>query len=89
MKHPKNKIYANVNLNNYVKVKLTKFGLDVLIKHYNKYGITAFLKKEIEDMGKDGEHKFQLWDFMQIFGEHLYLGAENVVESNNMKIFLD
>ncbi len=62
-----------INLNNEVLVNLTDFG-----------------KKQLKDAGyggdyslqPDGTYKFQLWELMKIFGEHLRMGFHVPFEKN-------
>lgn len=61
-----------INLNQKVKVKITKTGRDYLKNHpyYNKYSISK---------DKEGFTEFQLWELMGIFGEEMQFPTINPV----------
>lgn len=69
-----------LNLNSYVRIKLTEFGLKELKKQHNK------LKKKNPSIGKftppetdkDGFCEMQLWVVMNTFGKYLYNGSPNI-----------
>ena len=66
------------NLNDPVKVKLTPKGRNILVKRHNRFIITT--KEEVKKMhpvDDEGYTVFQLWNLMQIFGEHIYMGDTN------------
>ena len=65
-----------VNLNDFVKVKLTSYGESFYNEFYTMYGITA--PKIIKD--DNGYTSFQLWRFIEIFGSKIYMGSKNVIE---------
>jgi hypothetical protein len=62
-----------VNLNDDVKVKLTDYGRDLLAK-----------KRLTRQPDEAGYTKFQLWELMNIFGEHLYNGCSIPFEFNRI-----
>ena len=73
-----------INLNNKVKVKLTSLGVKIHFDHYNK--VNEEYQKQIVKMtycmpviDEEGYTEYQLWEFMNIFGNHLYNGSENVI----------
>jgi len=75
----------NFNLNNYVQIKLTEKGKQVLqqkidsdLAILNRYGIDTSTYDRSEP--EDGYWKFQLWEVMQIFGPYMKQGLENVIE---------
>lgn len=55
------------NVNNYVKVKLTKRGKEIM----EEEGVMSKPKPDAE-----GFSKFQMWELMQIFGNYVYNGCE-------------
>jgi hypothetical protein len=61
------------NINNYVYVKLNERGKQILSDE--RYTAHKWPSKE-------GMYRFQLWEFMNIFGKHLFLGLPSVVEEN-------
>ena len=77
--------YRRWNLNDRIKVKLTGVGVKVHFDHFN--AVNKISRKEIikpeHCMPKIDEHgytEYQLWDFMNIFGEHMHMGAPNVID---------
>jgi hypothetical protein len=71
--------FRDVNLNEYIKVKLTDKGKEIYRNHYHdiddEYVPTL-------DTDEEGYCKFQLWEFMHIFGEHFYMGGGLPCETN-------
>lgn len=70
--------YCDTNLNYYIKVKLTEEGRMFYKKHYAKYNCDA-PELNIDD---EGYTQFQIHDFMNIFGERLFMGATLPCETN-------
>lgn len=58
---------AQFNFNDFVKVRLTDYGRDVLAMKMNSRTSTP-------ETDADGYTKFQLWELMNVFGEHLCNG---------------
>lgn len=68
--------YKKTNLNNYIKVKLTEKGIEILKQRYGTdYAIN------IDD---EGYTKFQMWDFARLFGENMNMVSEMVCQTNIM-----
>ena len=66
------------NINDYVKVKLTEFGMDILRKQHKELkifwpGLPDF---EPPKEDKDGWSEHQLWTLMSHFGHTLSNGGE-------------
>ena len=76
-----------LNWNTTVKVKLTDLGKDIYF-HQNdefiKRGLKLTPRYPTED--EDGFCKFQLWEFMQLYGPHIGMCLPNVVEDINFYI---
>lgn len=71
------------NINDIIKVKLTEHGRNMHAQNYKKYLGENFNKKYyLPAIDKEGFTKYQLWEFMNIFGEHMFNGAEQVIENN-------
>jgi len=76
------------NINNFVTVKLTEHGLDLLRGYemqFNRTGtnterVEQYIAKIIEN---DYHIRLQGWDMMQIFGQHCYLGSPAIFELCN------
>jgi len=81
-------IMIKFNINDHVKVKLTDLGKDIYLhqydrinKVYSNYSKTI-LTPSNPKVDKDGYTDFQLWELMQLYGPHLYCGAEQLFEKN-------
>ena len=82
-----------INVNERVKVKLTKLGEEVYQKQYDAMNeiLVGMGARPLEpiDLASDekGYVEFQIWDLMKIFGEFMYLGAPPMFESNLIYLF--
>lgn len=72
-----------INLNDFIKVKLTETGKDIFNHRFDE--LNEKLKKQAyknmplkED--ENGYTEFQLWDFMQIYGSHMYFAGPTVID---------
>lgn len=72
-----------INLNDVVKVKLTDFGKKIYYHRFddlnNIYG-RIVCKPSFPKTDEDGYSSFQLWDFMELYGEHMGMCKPNVIE---------
>lgn len=78
-----------LNLNDIIKVKLTDAGKDIFYHRFD--GFNAICKREMikpryPDVDEDGFTKFQLWHFMDIYGQHMSLIGPTLIEHNNIYI---
>ena len=76
-----------VNLNQKMKVKLSDFGKDVYYHQYDE------VNEKIKSLGgkpivptmpkvdAEGYTTFQMWQFMNLYGEHMTMGATQVLET--------
>jgi hypothetical protein len=86
----------NININDIVRFKLSKHGEEVLKKYcdnINKemkdYGMNMdgvdynkHYCKKIKGK-KNGQYREeQIWQLMNIFGQHMYMGGKNIFEGN-------
>lgn len=62
------------NLNDFVEVKLTDHGKEVLRNYQISHHWPVNENREV----------YQLWHLMEIFGAHLYLGGKQIFESNEI-----
>ena len=72
-----------INLNDFIKVKLTDLGKDIYYHHYdevNEFYGREICKPKYPEEDEDGYSKFQLWHFMQLYGESMGLGKPNVID---------
>ena len=78
---------VKINLNEPVKFKLTDYGKDVYYHQFD--GSNKIIKqcggKPIEPtmpkVDDEGYTEMQLWQFMTIYGKHMNMGCNNVLES--------
>ena len=70
------------NLNQFIKVKLTGEGKKILKEMYN------LNNDDLKSFYTDDEYaKFQLWQFMNIFGKYLFNGSIiQLIKKNNIII---
>lgn len=78
-----------LNLNNFIRVKLTEYGRDIYYHQYdelnNKAGKIVYTPTYPE-VDEQGFTKFQLHRFMNIYGAYLFPGNKNVVEDINIYV---
>ena len=70
--------YFKANLNDYVKVRLNDYGMCVYKSFYAKYGLDAPQLK----MDEEGYVEFQVWDFINIFGDSMHMGGQPPCDLN-------
>ena len=80
------KEYKTFNINEIVKVKLTQKGKLIYLEHqieiqkrFNRDRIKIDVPLNVE-IDSEGFSSLQLWRFMEIFGSHMYCGAEPIIE---------
>jgi hypothetical protein len=80
-------IENTININEIIIVELTDYGKDLLLRditetlelqQYIDYALKSY-KKE------DDYYEFQLWDFMNIFGKHMFNGCKQIIVNNTIK----
>lgn len=71
------------NLNDYVKFKLTDHGKDIFYHQFDKLNEeilkergTLFIEPRFPEEDENGYTKMQLWQFMRLYGPHLWNGCE-------------
>ena len=70
-----------LNLNDTIKVKLTDHGKDIYYHQFDKFiEIGAKLTPKMPKVDADGYTKFQLWEFIQLYGQHIGMTKPNVIE---------
>ena len=75
-----------INLNDVVRFKLTDHGKDIYFHQYDE--LNEFLKeKGAEPIGsrypkedEEGYSKMQLWQFIELYGNHMGMAKPNVIE---------
>ena len=74
---------VRINLNEFVKVKLTDLGKDIYYHQFdemNKQWGRIICKPSFPKEDAEGYTKFQLWDFIEIYGEYFGMTKPNVIE---------
>lgn len=74
---------TKINLNETIKVKLTPLGAEIYYKQFdelNKQRGREICKPQMPRIDKDGYTEFQLWNFIELYGEHIGMCKPNVIE---------
>ena len=74
---------AKINLNEIVKVKLTPLGAEIYYKQFdelNKQCGREICKPQMPRIDKEGYTEFQLWNFIELYGQHIGMCKPNVIE---------
>lgn len=71
-----------MNINEYVYVRLTKAGLKTYTKHYTDLGIAPPKLTQFGWNLTSQYSRFQLWELMNIFGPAVYHGSESQFMDN-------
>ena len=77
---------TKLNLNDRVKVKLTPLGAEIYYHQYDevnkriKENGGTELEPIMPQIDKDRYTEFQLWHFMELYGEHIGMCKPNVIE---------
>lgn len=78
---------THINLNEYVKFKLTDYGKDIFYhqydeinEHIKRRGGVPLIKQTMPKVDEDGYTKMQLWAFMQLYGPHTGMAMENYIK---------
>ena len=72
-----------INLNEPIKVKLTDWGKKIFLHQYdrvNKAVGREVCKPEYPTEDENGYTEFQLWRFMELYGEHMGMTLPNVID---------
>lgn len=72
-----------INLNQRCDVILTAYGAEVYNEYFRELHATCKLI-ELTDLKAGEVLSLQLWELMNIFGKHLYNGAMNCFENNEI-----
>ena len=77
--------FVKTNLNLYVKVKLNDYGKKIHYGYWKDICRDAKTTYKLK-IDEKGYSSFQIYDFMNIFGEHARMGAEPFLETNDVLI---
>ena len=72
-----------INLNEPIKVKLTDWGKEIYYHQYDRTNQIAgkeICKPKFPKEDKNGYTEFQLWCFIELYGEHMGMILPNVIE---------
>ena len=72
-----------INLNETIKVKLTPLGAEIYYKQFdelNKQCWREICKPQMPRIDKDGYTEFQFWHFIELYGQHIGMCKQNVIE---------
>lgn len=72
-----------INLNEWIKVKLTDWGKEIYYHQYDRINQIAGRKvcePRFPKVDGNGYTKFQLWCFIELYGEHMGLTLPNIIE---------
>ena len=72
-----------INLNEPIKVKLTDWGKEIYYHQYDRTNRIAgreICKPKFPKEDENGYTEFQLWCFMELYGEHMRMTLPNVIE---------
>jgi hypothetical protein len=71
--------FKKMNINNTVKVKLNNYGLLILKDSWNdlRNDFPKLQEWEPPKTDSNGYTEFQLWSFMESFGQYMYIGNPN------------
>ena len=73
------------NINDYALVTLTETAREYCLAQYVSSGLSSAQAARLlsnHEVG-DGRHRFQIWDLMNIFGEHMYEGSPRAMFEGN------
>lgn len=74
---------TKINLNDTIKVKLTPYGAEIYYKQFdelNKQRGREICKPHMPRIDKDGYTEFQLWHFIELYGQHIGMCKQNVIK---------
>ena len=72
-----------INLNEPIKVKLTDWGKEIYYHQYDRTNQIVgreICKPKFPKEDENGYTEFQLWCFMELYGEHMGMTLPNVIE---------
>lgn len=84
-----------INLNDRIKVKLTPLGVEIYYHQYDelnkkiKENGGTQLEPRMPEINKDGYTEFQLHHFISLYGEHIGMCKQNVIEPLYVELCTD
>lgn len=64
------------NINNYVKVKLTEKGKNIIENYYSNIPQLENHSRPLPKEDENGWSKWQMWDLMSMFGDKMFNGCD-------------
>lgn len=75
----------SINLNDYVKVRLTDYGKDIFYHQYDDLIVKGVkIKRYMPNEDENGLTEIQLWHFIELYGKYLGMAKPNVIEPLNI-----
>jgi len=74
---------ASFNINDIIRVELTKHGEKIALRHYIKHNVPLLM---VYRHTKAREYFIPMWELMNIFGKNTYPGAEQCFVDNKLTI---
>ena len=75
--------HIRINLNEPIKVKLTDWGKEIYYHQYDRTNQIAgreICKPKFPKEDENGYTEFQLWHFIELYGEYMVVTLPNVIE---------
>lgn len=69
-----------VNINDDVRIRLTEYGLSVLDGYFANLNLPNTIEPD-----EDGYYTMQLWDILNYFGDHTYMGCRQSLFDNKIE----
>ena len=74
-----------INLNDKVRFKLTDLGREIYYHQYDDLiAIGVQIRPEYPEEDADGYASMQLWGFVELYGPHIGMAKQNVIEPLNL-----
>jgi hypothetical protein len=76
-----------INLNDHIKVKLNDKGKDIYYHQYDELLRTfprCGIKPEMPKVDENGYTIFQIWHFMELYGEYMGMSKPSVLKTLNV-----
>ena len=75
-----------INLNNYIRVKLTAEGKEIFRRQFDEVNPKYWPSTTEPEIDEDGYTSMQLWEFMKLYGSYLSPGLPQIVERTEIEI---
>lgn len=81
-----------INLNDTIKVKLTDYGKQIYYHQFDKLNDWVkskgckLIEPKMPEVDEEGKTRFQLWSFMEMYGNYIGLTKPNFIEPLEIEI---